>query len=555
MQRAVLYARVSSEEQLDTWSIPAQKREFEDLCHQKGWQPVRFYSEEGFSARWDSIDRRPQLKRLLDDCRKREFDVVVVHSLDRWSRNLRVTLESFKHLAEQNTAFVSITENIDYSTPEGKLFIAMLGAFAQYFSDSLAKHTSKGIKERAMNGLHNGDVPFGYERCTTDCPAGEKGHWGKIHVVEKEAAAVRSIFELYAGGGWSLSSLAAWLNEQGFRTRNKHKMVGPDGQLISGPRPFTLYSVRWLLHNPFFTGRISYHGEVLDGIHQPIVDQRLFDKVQERLKNARGTGHTNSPRYRTYLLKGIVRCVHCGLPLWSEVCGRGEAYYRKQRDSGIHCASDGKAVKCTTIDGQMDRIIQSITLEPAWKQTILSKISDMSRVEYVMSERKRIEERLKRLGKAYVDGIVDDTDYTVQKILLQNALETLVIPEVDETMDAGELLDNVSEVWGKATLDERHRIVSTLLEAVYVDISSKSIVGLLPRQPFYGLFESLKKNPEAGLVILDPGDADLLERLTLRKEKALDLVCVPSQKCAGMVETGESRTPRPEEDTPNILQA
>ena len=131
--RAALYARVSSEEQIDNWSISAQQHEFEQLCRDKGWKVVKIYIEEGKSARSDSIEKRLQFKRLLEDCRKRDFDVVVVHSLDRWSRNLRVTLESFKQLADYGIAFVSITENIDYSTPEGKLFIAMLGAFAKVF--------------------------------------------------------------------------------------------------------------------------------------------------------------------------------------------------------------------------------------------------------------------------------------------------------------------------------------------------------------------------------------------------------------------------------------
>ncbi len=142
--KAVLYSRVSDESQIDSWSIPAQIREFETYCQQKGWQAVSVYSEEGKSARSDSLEKRPQFRRLLDDCKRGNIDVVVVHSLDRWSRNLRVTLESFKQLADNQVSFVSITENIDYSTPEGKLFIAMLGAFAQYFSDNLAKHVRKG---------------------------------------------------------------------------------------------------------------------------------------------------------------------------------------------------------------------------------------------------------------------------------------------------------------------------------------------------------------------------------------------------------------------------
>lgn len=214
--RAVAYVRVSSEAQVDNWSIPAQAREFDQYCRAKGWVPAGVYAEEGVSAPSDSIERRPVLRRRLHDSAAGLFDAVVVHSLDRWSRNLRVTLETFKYRAEHRIAFVSITENLDYSSPEGRLFIAMIGAFAQYFSDSLAKHTRKGLRERAARGLHNGDVPFGYERCAC-CPA-------RLHPHPTEAEAIRQLFQMSAGGGWSLSQLAGGLNEQGFRTRNKHRI-------------------------------------------------------------------------------------------------------------------------------------------------------------------------------------------------------------------------------------------------------------------------------------------------------------------------------------------
>ncbi len=172
--KAAAYIRVSTESQIDNWSIPAQQRELEEYCRLKGWRLLKIYSEEGISAHSDSIEKRPQFRKLLEGCKKNEYDVILVHSLDRWSRNLRVTLESFKILSENRIAFVSITENIDYSSPEGRLFLAMIGAFAQYFSDSLSKHTTKGMKQRAISGYHNGDFPFGYERCTANCPSGTK---------------------------------------------------------------------------------------------------------------------------------------------------------------------------------------------------------------------------------------------------------------------------------------------------------------------------------------------------------------------------------------------
>jgi DNA invertase Pin-like site-specific DNA recombinase len=488
--KAALYARVSSEEQLDNWSISAQKHEFEQHCKQKGWLTSKVYVEEGKSARSDSIEKRPQFKRLLEDCKKRDFDIVVVHSLDRWSRNLRVTLESFKHLADHGIAFVSITESIDYSTPEGKLFIAMLGAFAQYFSDSLAKHTSKGMRERVMNGLQNGDVPFGYQRCNDDCPA---EHKGKVHIVPAEAEAVKTIFQFYATGGWSLSKLAAWLNEQGFRTRNKHEIQSGDGKLVAGPRPFTLYSVRWLLHNPFFTGRVSYKGQLYKGAHEAIVNEGLFERVQEKLRQAKNRSATFSSSFRLYLLKGIARCIYCGYPLWSETSAPGYTYYREQKGAraDYDCPASGKAIRCNAIDEQLDSIIKCLVLEPSWRERVISKLSTLSEHERILKQRNQLKDRLRRVAKAYMDGVIDDGEYNVQRKLLQDAIDSLVIPEADAALNAGEFLESLGLLWEKATLEEKHRLLAGMLEAVYVDLAaSRSIVGIQPKPPFNPLFES-----------------------------------------------------------------
>ena len=97
----------------------------------------------------------------MEDAKRDQFDIVVVHTLDRWSRNLRVTLESLANLGMHNVALVSITENIDYSTPEGMLMTQLLGSFAQFFSNMLGTHVSKGLDERANEGRHTGGIPFG----------------------------------------------------------------------------------------------------------------------------------------------------------------------------------------------------------------------------------------------------------------------------------------------------------------------------------------------------------------------------------------------------------
>lgn len=410
--RAVGYIRVSDASQVEGHSLAAQERLVRELCKSRGWDAVNVYREEGKSAHVDAISKRPVFRQLLDDAGKHQFDFVVVHTLDRWSRNLKVTLESFKILADNNIAFVSITENIDYSTPEGKLFISMIGAFAQYFSDSLSKHTSKGLKERAINGLPNGDIPFGYRRVDKDNPRKKEGY---IYIVPDEADAVKKIFQLYSSGEWTLSKLANWLNEQGFRTRNKRKITDSNGENTSGPRLFSIYSVRWLLHNPFFTGKVRYHGQLYPGQHEPIIDEQLFTLVQQQLKQAKNSGRSTSTAFRNYLLKGLVRCIYCGYPLWCETTTHGYPLYRERKGarSSASCIMGEKAIKCSVIDEQMEAVIEAIVLEPSWKEKIITRIAAISEHDRVLKERKHLTEKLRRLAKAYVDGLVEEREYNL----------------------------------------------------------------------------------------------------------------------------------------------
>ena len=189
--RAAGYIRVSDEDQIDGYSLDAQRWAFVEFCRQKGWEIAETYSEEGRSAWVESIAKRPTFRQMLEDAQARKFDVVVTHTLDRFSRNLRVMLDAFHTFVRNDVTFVSITQEIDYSTPEGKLFMTMLGAFAQYFSDALSGHTKKGMKERAQQGLFNGEPPFGYQRCDPECIGLDQGHTGCHVVSEKQRRSSR----------------------------------------------------------------------------------------------------------------------------------------------------------------------------------------------------------------------------------------------------------------------------------------------------------------------------------------------------------------------------
>ena len=502
--RAVAYIRVSTEEQVENWSLEAQQREFYELCASKGWEPGMVYAEEGKSAWNESTVKREAFRSLLQDAQDRKFQIVVVHSLDRWSRNLRVTLESFKTLSDQGIAFVSIREQIDYTTPEGKLFLAMLGAFAQYFSDVLAMHTKKGMKVRASHGLHVGGIPFGYEVCSKECNNHEDSG---LHIVEKEAEAIRELFGKYASGNWALSRLSEWLNAQGFRTRSMRPLPGKESTAESSSRPFTLYSIRDILHNRFYIGKVSHKYQEYDGLHQTFIDTILFDTVQAQLRKARSREHTAGPAYRPYLLKGLARCIHCGLPLWADTPTSGYAYYREKRNGSTshNCPANGKSVKAEHVDEQINLLVSQMALRSDWRDYVLNKVHSNSEREQILSERERCEVKLQRLKQLYLLGDLDEPDYLSQRRVLLETLQSLVIPDMDATDVAAELLGNIGKLWECASLPERHALMKSMVNSVFVDVAfSKSAVGIVPKPAFYSLFEALEDRPEAGMCLANP---------------------------------------------------
>ena len=511
--RAVSYVRVSDISQVDGHSLDAQERLFRELCKNRSWEAVRIYREEGKTAHVDAISRRPMFRQLLDDAAKRQFDVVVVHTLDRWARNLQVSLEAVSILDRHGVGLVSITENLDWSTPEGRLAAHMLGGIAQYYSESLGKHVKKGLDQRAFEGKHTGGIPFGYESCWKDGPKGErycscdKEHPGGVHIHPKEGPAVKELFDRYATGTTTLARLAAWLNESGFRTRDHHKLADANGNLSAGSRLFTTASVRGILHNPFYAGKITHQGKVLPGAHEALIGMDLFELVQVLMKKNSGRSETLQTRpEREYLLKGMIRCAYCGMPMWAQTYRNGRRYYREHHESRSiqPCPAHGGYIACDVADEQVGRLIEAIELGPRWLEEVLSIISLKDEVDRVKKARVATQEKIRRMAKAYIDGVFPDEEYHRQKRLLEMELESLVVPAANAAEEAGKLILNLKELWAEANLSERRKLLMSMLDAVYFDTkASKSIVAARPKPPFKPIFQVAASREGSGIRIIN----------------------------------------------------
>ena len=181
--RVACYARYSTSMQREE-SISAQLRAMKKFCADNGWKIVGRYVDEAYSA---TTDKRPQFQQMIADSNKREFDIVLVHKLDRFARNRYDSSLYKQKLRKNGVKLCSVLERLD-SSPESILLEGLLESINEFYSANLARESMKGMKENAYKCLFNGGCPgLGYD-------IDESQHYV---INEQEAKAVMLIFSMY----------------------------------------------------------------------------------------------------------------------------------------------------------------------------------------------------------------------------------------------------------------------------------------------------------------------------------------------------------------------
>ncbi|MDD4178534.1 MAG: recombinase family protein [Candidatus Margulisbacteria bacterium] len=141
----VLYARTSTADQ----TIETQLMALRDYCARMKYKINDEYIDSGFSGK---DDKRPEFERLLTDMRGNQVSCVVVYKLDRIGRSLQHLLNLFEEFKNQRVEFISVTQNINTQTPEGKMFWQMLGVFAEYERELIVSRTMAGLHRAVRQG-------------------------------------------------------------------------------------------------------------------------------------------------------------------------------------------------------------------------------------------------------------------------------------------------------------------------------------------------------------------------------------------------------------------
>lgn len=322
---AHIYIRVSTDDQLEGYSLHAQERACRLYCELHEITIAGLYCDEGLSG---TSATRPQFVALLQNVQP--GDVVLVHKLDRFTRNTRLLLDSLEQLDKIGARLVSVSEQLDFASPIGRVFVTLLGAFAQYYVDNLRSETAKGHREKARRGLWVGPVPVGYR-------AERPGYL----VPSEDAGTIRYIYQCYADG-MSYRQIVELLNAQGATTfdwRSKER------------RPWSRESVRVVLRNRAYAGYVSAGGQQQPGIHAPLVSEEQWAIVEQRRRALVRERRPGAPKGRY-----VLHCGDCGQRLWFAYGGRNLA------SSCYRCRHEHVRIDAPTIESQLDSLLSMLNV-------------------------------------------------------------------------------------------------------------------------------------------------------------------------------------------------
>src|SRR5947209_3720189 len=149
--RVAIYARVSTLNHGQDTEM--QTRELRQFAEARGWQVAGEYVDAGVSGAKDS---RPELNRLMADAKRRRFDIVLVWKLDRFGRSLRHLVNALAEFESLNIAFVSLSDNLDLSTPSGRLMFQIIGAMAEFERELIRERVKAGMRNAKAKGTRIG---------------------------------------------------------------------------------------------------------------------------------------------------------------------------------------------------------------------------------------------------------------------------------------------------------------------------------------------------------------------------------------------------------------
>lgn len=464
--RVGIYVRVSTQEQAkEGYSVGEQQKRLEKYCEAKGWDVYDVYIDGGYSG---ADTDRPALQRMLRDIADGRIEGVLVYKLDRLSRSQRDTMTLIEEVfLPAGVDFVSMTENLDTSTPVGMAMVGLLAVFAQLERAQIAERMAVGIEARARDGYYHGNKfsPVGYDYRD-----------GLLHVIPYEAMMVKEAFEEVAQRK-SVHSVCRNFEQRGYRHRYG---------------PFLARSVGKMLRNPLYAGYIENDGELYEGKHDAIVTRELFNRVQKVLADRDLSNPNRKASFKANsALAGLLRCKHCGAR-YCRVLGHKKqdgtksAFYvcysrnKKVRERIKDPNCKNKIWRMEELDNVVYEAITRLSLDPAFIEDIRSASRDEDqrarRLELVTGRIGELSEQISNTTKLFsVSGLdIEEVRAQLDPLTTERqqlraelaALQQEASVTVEETY---ELARSFGDVLERGDVDETRLAVEELIDEIVLD--------------------------------------------------------------------------------------
>ena len=313
MIKVVGYARVSSDEQAaKDLSIPAQVKAIRKYVEgDDEMMLVEIFKDEGVSA-YASADKRTGFMSMINMAKDSDVSLILVHKLDRFSRNREESIIFKSLLKKHNVTVKSITENFDPDTPSGFLFEGIIEVINQFYSMNLAMETRKGMIENVQRGYFNGGVtPYGFKKIEVE-GRGDRVHKKLALGDPVEVATVRMIFDLATNHGLGAKMIANRLRDEGIPYRNGKAWCKQRIGYILNNHIYYGAGVWNRTHTKTRTLKPEEEWIIVEGNHDPIVSREIFMKRKQRATETIGDRFQSNAHKTQWLLAKMIQCGECG---------------------------------------------------------------------------------------------------------------------------------------------------------------------------------------------------------------------------------------------------
>ena len=395
--KAVLYARVSSREQEEGFSIPAQLKLIKEYAVKNKLKTMNEFIDietakqtgrSNFNSMIDFLRDNPEVKNIL--CEK----------TDRLYRNFKdyLTIENLDlriHLVKENEVLSKESKS------HQKFIHGIKILMAKNYVDNLSEEAKKGMLQKAHEGYYPSFAPLGYLNIENEL----NGRKIKIIGIDpSKSQIIKKIFKLYSTGVYSLQKISHFANEEGLRSRKGHKI-----------HKSAIYK---MLKNPIYYGDFKWNNKIYKGKHSPIISKELFDKVQKTFFSK--YNKSQKIQKHNFAFTGLLTCAKCGCAITAEIQKNKYIYY--------HCTSyKGKCgnqfIREEILTEKLGELVKKIRIEPKiinWlKEALLMSHKDEQ--EYHNSQIKSLQAQYNklqhRLDKIYIDKLdeIVTTEYYQEK--------------------------------------------------------------------------------------------------------------------------------------------